>query len=178
MVWKEKLDRLSCVARRVRHGVRGHPTNFVVQQLEAESNKQDLARKATFLVSQIHVEAARAQDAAGRLEANALEPEVGWQVDGNVLGQVKHWANAMDKNLCQLETIQRSLPAAQRNEVNKIAPDVVGVTDSTQSAIWFLGQHQNNLFLRQFEPYAKSIYQASGRVEVATAGPLSHATQS
>jgi hypothetical protein len=138
-----------------------------------ESNHGNFSNEAANLLKKIHTDAYQTRDAAARLESYVHEPNlIDWQADADVLGQLRHWANDMDRSLSQLRTIQGTLPADQHAEIKVLAPAVVEITDNTQSALQYLNDHNadDGLFLTsQFKAYANLIYQEARRVEKATA---------
>ncbi len=136
---------------------------------QAAPKNANTSEQAAALLNRIHEDAYRANDAAGRLENEAREQTIPWQEDAYLLGQVKHWTNAMDRNFSQLRTIQGELPRYQQNEIKVLAPAVIELTDTTQYTLKYLSRHEDRVKFPRFEGYATAIYQESSRAEAATA---------
>jgi len=130
----------------------------------------NFSREAAGLLDQVHTEAYDASSAAARLESFGFEPDtINWQAHASLLSQEKRVVNQMDTQFCRLRSIERVLPASQQTEINRLAPALIELTDSTQNAIQFLSQNEEDLWSRQYEQYAPAMYQEASRVEAATA---------
>jgi hypothetical protein len=138
----------------------------------AESYKWNFSKEAAGLLAQIHSEAYQAKNAAERLESFEFERQMyDWRADASILNREKYWANDMDRILCRLRTIQRVLPADQQQEIEALTPAVIEVTDTTQAAMQYVRQHQEELFLPTYKAYSEDLSAEASRIEAATATP-------
>ncbi len=134
------------------------------------TRESNLSKEAGGLLNQMHMDAYRVENSADHLASYFSEPElIAWETDSGVLYRLSYRDDDMDRILSRLRSMQRMLPPDQQEEIKKIAPAVVEITDCTQAAIQFLNLHQLNLFLPQNEGYARDIYNEASRVVAATA---------
>lgn len=135
-----------------------------------ESYKWNFSKEAAGLVSQIHFDAYRAKEIAGRLEAYDREPNlIDWQAHAALLDHEKYWANDMERKLCRLKIVARVLPADQQAEIKTLAPPVVEITNATQEAIVFVNDHPNQLFVPEYQALAPDLYSEASRATAASA---------
>jgi len=138
----------------------------------SSASEQNLSEKAEGLLNRIHADAYHAAYNADRL--NSFEflssPDMlAWETHSYVLSREAYWTNNMDRLLTQLRTMQHELPANQRAEVKTLTPALLELTDSTQAAILFVNQHEDELFLQQYRDDVKAIDNEATRVEAVSA---------
>jgi len=142
----------------------------------AESYKWNFSNEAADLLSQVNVDSYYAERAAARLESydRAERELIDWHADAAVLSRERYWANDMDRKLCRLETIKRVLPAAQRAEINEVAPAILEVTNTTQATMQYLRANPNQLFIAAYENYADALYSEARRAKAASANAMEY----
>jgi hypothetical protein len=139
--------------------------------MSARTN-QGLSTQANRLRNRMHDDAYQAQRAADHLytlEFNYGPDEISWEAHADVLGREARLDNRMDRILVQLRTMEEKLPANQQAEIKAITPAVIELTDSTQSAMVFLGRHENELFLHPYRQDVQAIDHEAHRVAKETA---------
>ncbi|HXX22346.1 MAG TPA: hypothetical protein VEO19_04265 [Terriglobia bacterium] len=130
------------------------------------SSEGKLSLKACNLLNRLHENAYRVRDEADQLEAYNREPSlISWHIEADTLMRMRDRINHMDQILHQLRSMEGMLPQIQQAEINKAAPAMVELTDTTQTAIKFLNKNEDGLWVPQYATYAKEMYTEAGRVE-------------
>ena len=126
----------------------------------------NLSLRASNLLNRMHNDARWVRDEADQLEAYNRQPfQISWQIDAVTLMRMRKRINHMDQILYRLRSMEGMLPQIQQAEINKAAPAMVELTDTTQTAIKFLNKNEDGLWVPQYATYAKEMYTEAGRVE-------------
>jgi hypothetical protein len=115
--------------------------------------------EASGLLSGLNKDAVRVRELSDRLMS--LDMQYGenyWQYDANVLDRARTAVNAMDRDLQSLERIKSDAAPWQRDEINRVAPSVVELSDYTRNAIHFLNRNHNYLFAPSYRNDANYMY--------------------
>lgn len=117
------------------------------------------ANDASSLLQEVRVDALRVKDRADRLEALVGEPFLtDWQIDGDQLEQMRARVNNMDNVLFQLRTHESNAKPWQQKAIDRIAPTVVNLTNTTQAAIVSLNNNQGRIAFSNLEGLARDMY--------------------
>jgi hypothetical protein len=128
--------------------------------------------EAARLLKELHQDANNLRMTADQLEMYNRDrglTGIGWEADATALQNMKDQINKMDRITYRLRNLEKELPQAQEAEVNKIAPAMAELTDTTQAAIQYLSNNENRLMFDPYPSYAGELYSESGRVVRATA---------
>ncbi len=143
------------------------------QTLTLESSQSDLSEEASSLLTRLHRDAFEVRNSADHFGALEREREAddmqSWKDDAITLENMKDQINKMDQNTYQLRNIESQLPQEQRSEINNIALGMLELTNTTQAAIRYLDNHENDLLFAPYTQFPGEIYSEAGRVETATA---------
>jgi hypothetical protein len=125
----------------------------------AQSSKGAFANSASNLLQQIQTEALRVKSDASQLQAYTREPfESDWQMDGDVLNRASVHVNAMGRLLHQLRVNQGAALPWQQQAIERIAPTVVNLADTTQDAIVTLNNSRGRIQFSNLEGLADDMY--------------------
>jgi len=134
-------------------------------------NRSDAASQ---MLSQLHDEADQVRDSADLLEAYNREPSgIDWRIQADTLETMRDQINQMDQIMYRLRNMEGKLPQDEKAAINRIAPAVVELTDTTQTAITFLNNNELLTWLPKYQAYAREMYSEAGRVERYSATPAS-----
>jgi hypothetical protein len=135
----------------------------------AGSRQGAFANHASNLLQQIQADALRVKVRADRLQALTDEPwVVDWHAFGEQLQSVHDRVNEMDKLLSQLRANQSEALPWQQQAINRIAPTVVNLTDTTQAAIVSLNENQD-VYYSDLRGLAGDMCNQARRIEQAIA---------
>jgi hypothetical protein len=130
-----------------------------------ESYKWNFSREASSLLQKIQDRAAKARNLAAKLQSFDGEPgENGWHMDGRVLNRLKAQVNPMDAMLCRLRRIQRATLPWQQKAIQRIAPAVTELTNTTQYALNYLNAHRQRLWAPTYTGDANDMYSEANRI--------------
>ena len=87
-----------------------------------------------------------------------------WQYDSSILSRAKRHVNDMDQTLYELRSIQTMCTPAERRTIRLLAPSVVELSDTTQSTIAYLNQHELTLMFPKYGDDAQVMYTKANRV--------------
>lgn len=125
-------------------------------------------REATKLLNRMRVDAYQVKSRAATLQSFDDEADqIGWQGYASALNRQKHEINRMDYMLPKLRSLEPMLPAYQQAEIRDLAPALVEVTDTTQSAMNFLSHHQDELWQPRYQAKFNNMYFEASRLEGA-----------
>lgn len=134
------------------------PSSFAGTPTTAASRGK-VSEETSRLLEQVQVDAYKVQNDADQLHSCMMEPDLyDWQLDGYYLDQARYRVNAMDAMLNQLRENRGKESIVQRKAINRIAPTLVNLTDTTQLAITSLNRNQSHLYASQLKAYAKDMY--------------------
>ena len=131
-----------------------------------ESSKGAMPINASNLLRQVQIDALSVRDNADQLRLRVFEND--WESDGGLLDRVRDRVNEMDKLLSQLRENQAEAPPWQQKEIERIAPSVVNLTDTTQEAIVSLNNNQGRLYFSNLPGLAGDIYSQARQIVRAT----------
>jgi hypothetical protein len=130
-----------------------------------ESYKWNFPKEADSLLQEIQQHAMRARSLAAKLQSFDFDNgENHWQMDAGVLQQIKAQVNPMDHMLCRLRTIKRVALPWQQKEINRIAPAVVELTDTTQFEVSYLNKYHGHLWNPTYTSDATDMYNEANRI--------------
>jgi hypothetical protein len=131
----------------------------------AASYTWNFPKEASGLLVQMKTDAMQVRDLADQLQALDLEADLNfWQYDASILQQERSPVNAMDHLLCRLETIRRVTSPQERKAIDRLAPSVIELSDSTQDAIQYLNNHQQALMFPAYTDQAEIMYNKADRI--------------
>ena len=96
------------------------------------------------------------------------EPSSDWESDGDLLERVRDRVNEMDKLLSQLRENQAEASPWQQKAIERIAPSVVNLTDTTQAAIVSLNDNQGHPYFSDLAGLASNIYNQASQIARTT----------
>jgi hypothetical protein len=129
------------------------------------SKEGAFANDASNLLLQIQADAVRVKIDADQLQANVREPfRIDWQIDGGQLNSIRARVNAMEKLLHQLRVNQAETLPWQQKAIQRIAPTVMNLTDTTQDAIVTLNNNKGHIWFSDLEGLAGHMYNEAGLI--------------
>jgi hypothetical protein len=87
-----------------------------------------------------------------------------WQYDAPILQRAKADVNSIDQMLYELRTIRGMVSPAEQRAIALVAPSVVELSDTTQDAIVYLGQHEDALMFPPYRDDAEVMYNKANRI--------------
>ena len=130
-----------------------------------KSRKGAFASNASSLLQQVQNDAQRVRNNADRLEARLREPFLNdWESDGSLLERMRARVNAMDKLLLQLRTNHSKALPWQQQAIERIAPSVVNLTDTTEAAVVSLNQNQGEVYQSNVYGLSQDLYNQAGLI--------------
>jgi hypothetical protein len=130
--------------------------------------KEAFASNASSLLQQVQNDALRVRNNADQLEARLREPFLNdWESDGSLLERMRTRVNAMDKLLLQLRTNRSEALPWQQQAIDRIAPSVVNLSDTTQDAILSLNNNQGHIYASNLGGLADHMYEEAKLIEQA-----------
>jgi|GEM_PF-924857 len=130
-----------------------------------ESSNWDFPKEASEILSQIRVDSFQIRDSAALLRVDNRNADlVGWQAESDLLSQLRDQVNQMDSNICRLRTIAPMTTAEQQQAIDRILPQMVVVTNETQSAIRFLNNNHFYLWAPRYHEYAVALYNSANLI--------------
>jgi hypothetical protein len=134
-----------------------------------ESGKGAFAINASNLLQEVQIDAFRVRDNAEQLQEQLRIPSQNdWMSDGDLLERVRDRVNEMDKLLSQLRENQAAASPWQQKAIERIAPSVVNLTDTTQAAIVTLNDNHGRVGLSDLPGLARDISDRASQIVRAT----------
>jgi len=134
-----------------------------------QSGKRAFAINASNLLQQVQFDAVSVKDDADQLQSRLLAPyESDGVADGDLLERVRDRVNEMDKLLSQLRENQTAASPWQQKAIDRIAPSVVNLTDTTQAAIISLNDNRGHPYLSNLPSLARDISDRASQIVRAT----------
>ncbi|HEV2176064.1 MAG TPA: hypothetical protein VGW33_02525 [Terriglobia bacterium] len=132
----------------------------------AASYTWNFSNETSQLLQKLQAKALTVRDEAAHLQAVGRDnPDLtGWQPHAAILNRARDNVNDMDRILCRLRTIKRVDPSWQQREIARITPTTLELTDYTQAAIAFLGQHEDDLWSPDYRGDVRGIYQRASKL--------------
>ncbi len=122
------------------------------------AQRDKASQETSRLLELVQREAYKVRKAADQLQSYASEPDLyDWQVDGYVLNQARSRVNAMDAALYRLRALRGNTSPLQQKAIDRIAPTIVDLTDTTQLAITSLNRNEAHLYTSQLKGYAEDM---------------------
>ena len=117
-------------------------------------------------LSTIHDDAYEVREGADHLRFyNHAAYLSGWEIDRYNLENMRDDINQMGETLYRLRSEEGVLPRNEDREINRIAPPMMELTDTTQAAIVFLNSHHDALWMPQYRAYLSEMYTEANRIE-------------
>lgn len=129
-----------------------------------ESYTHDFAKETDQLLTSMRIQAYAAKEDADGLGNLSRFNEVSWQRDSARLARIREHVNTIGETLCRLEQIRLVALPWQRQEIDRIAPAVTELADSTQSAIKLLNSHEHNFWATNLPDDMDAIYNEANRI--------------
>jgi hypothetical protein len=133
-----------------------------------QSYNHNFAKEANQLLTNIKDQAAAVKKDAGGMALLSRFDEVDWEMNADRLTTIRADVNAMGKSLCRLNEIRSAVLPWQRQEIDRITPDLIELADSTTSAIKLLGKHERSFWATNFPNEMSYIYKDASRIESAS----------
>jgi hypothetical protein len=113
----------------------------------AGSGKGAFPVNASNLLQQVQIDAVSVRNNADQLQAR-LRDSFGndWEFDSDLLERMRARVNLMDKLLSQLRARQSEALPWQQQAIERIAPSVVNLSDTTQDAIASLDDNKGHIY--------------------------------
>jgi hypothetical protein len=129
----------------------------------AASYTWDFKAEASRILESIRLDAAKAHRQAALIKS--YDPlSISWQSHAETLTAIKGAVNDMGRKLCRLEQIRRVVAPWQQQAIDRIAPQITLMANSTEDAINFLNANEGNFWEPAYVRYTDNIAQDSGRV--------------
>jgi len=133
-----------------------------------ESGKGAFAINASDLLRQVQIDAISVRNRVDRLQVRLPDSyENGWEFDGDRLERVRDRVNEMDKLLSQLRENESTALPWQQQAIDRIAPTVVNLSDTTQEAIVSLNDNHGRIRFSNLKDLAGDMYNDATRIEQA-----------
>jgi hypothetical protein len=143
----------------------GTPATCQCGKPTAESYKWNFSKEASQILGQVQSDAYKVRDSAAEFEADYREAaEIGWQSEGNLLERLRYQVNQMDAHTCRLRTIEHMADGEQQARIKRILPQMIVVTDETQSAIRLFNNNHEDLWAPRYDQYAVALYDSANRI--------------
>jgi hypothetical protein len=143
----------------------GTPATCPCGKPTAESYKWNFSKEASQILGQVQSDAYKVRDSAAEFEADYREAaEIGWQSEGNLLERLRYQVNQMDAHICRLRTIEHMADGEQQATIKRILPQMIVVTDETQSAIRLFNNNHEDLWAPRYDQYAVALYDSANRI--------------
>ncbi|HXJ92495.1 MAG TPA: hypothetical protein VMT20_06395 [Terriglobia bacterium] len=131
----------------------------------AASSTSNVPEEASDLLGQMKTDAMQVRKIADTLSSLDREPlENFWEYDVTLLNSARTRVNAMDGTLYELETIRRTSAPLEKQAISRIAPSVVELSDTTQTAIHYLNHNQEALMFPAYTNQADVMYNKADRI--------------
>ena len=124
----------------------------------ASRTKPDPQKEAARLFERIEVDAVGAQVHADRLQTDATNQMIDWQVHAMNLSSIRHDVNDIDKAMTQLQSIRGTIPSGEQQKTDKVVMLAEDLSINTNDAIQFLSQNRGTLWQPVYHTYAANIY--------------------
>jgi hypothetical protein len=126
--------------------------------------------KSTNLLRQVQSDALSVRNNADQLQARLREGFWSdWQSYANLLERMRTRVNAMDKLLFQLRTNESTALPWQRQAIERIAPTIVNLSDTTEGAIVSLNNNKEHVYMSNLPGLAGDMYDQAMRIDQAIA---------
>lgn len=137
----------------------GSPNGSPPRVRSVVTGKGIFGNDASNLLQQIRADALGVKNDADELRAFTRTPFlIDWISDGGQLTNIRGRVNDMDKLLVQLRENQSEALPWQQQAIDRIAPTVVNLTDTTEAAIVSFNQYQNEVFYSDVPGLAADMY--------------------
>jgi hypothetical protein len=132
------------------------------------SRKESFAASASNLLQEVQADALSVRYKADHLEARLRDPfENDWEYDAVLLDGAREQVNAMDKLLSQLRANKSEALPWQQKAIDRIAPSVVNLADTTQDAVVALNNNQGRVFFSNLGVLADHMYNEAKLIDQA-----------
>jgi hypothetical protein len=133
-----------------------------------EPSKGAMPINASNLLRQVQMDALSVQDSADQLRLRVGDPSSDWESEGDLLERVCDRVNEMDKLLSQLRENQAEASPWQQKAIERIAPSVLNLTDTTQAAMVSLNNNQGHPYFSNLPGLTRDIYDRASQIARAT----------
>jgi len=124
-----------------------------------QSSRGAFPAHASNLLKQVEMDALHVRDNADRLQARLHEGFwTDWQSYANLFETMRTRVNAMDNLLAQLRASQAEALPWQRQAIERIAPSVVNLSDTTEDAISTLNDNRDRIYFSNLGALADHLY--------------------
>lgn len=129
-----------------------------------------LPQEASELLAKVHQEALGVRDSADTLEEYNRESfMIDWRADADTLERMRSQIDNMNRVVYQLRSMEGNLPQAQQAEVNQIAPAMLELTNTAQTAIDYLKNNQDRTMFPRYVSHANAMRVEANRIIHSTA---------
>ncbi len=123
------------------------------------AQRDKASQETSRLLALVQREAYKVRNDADQLQSYASVPNLyDWQIDGDVLNEARSRVNAMDAALFRLRALSGKTSPLQKKAIDRIAPTIVDLTDTTQLAITSFDRNESHLFTSHLRAYADDMY--------------------
>jgi uncharacterized protein YoxC len=129
------------------------------------SNSQ---REAAQLFQRIQADAVGAKTHADRLQTDATNYLLDWQVHAMLLSSIRHDIRDMHKAMSQLQAIRASIPPAEQRKADQVDQTIADLSINANDAIRFLDNNRETLWQPVYHTYARNIYKESRMIAKET----------
>ena len=130
------------------------------------SSNWNFPKEAQRLLNNLKVDSSQVRDIASTLQGYNDEIFlIDWRTEGELLRNVRQEVNQMDTIERRLRVIARVADPGQRAVIRRVVPQIILLTDETNSAIDFLNSHPDQLWLPKYAAYADEMYNSTGMID-------------
>ncbi len=176
MKWNQILLGSACaLVMAVPAAFAAQPCECVPGQPTAQSYTWNFHQEANQLIQRIQDESTAAARHATELQSFADSPGLTWQTHDEQLSDLKGEIDHMGRQLCRLETIRSAVAPWQRRAIQRVAKDVVLMTNNTDDAINYVNSHQGYLWNPTYEDYLNNLATLSSNLQTTTSNAVEFA---
>jgi len=128
------------------------------------SYAQGSTREATHMLNDMQWDARQVEYHAEQLNNFAYHTKFAWDTTGIELRRIKSEVNDMGKRLCKLERMVNTVPLAEQQAIQSVAPVVQVMADNADAAIRFRNTHHSGLWAPSFTANAQNLQTEAGTV--------------
>ncbi len=135
------------------------PSSSLASTRMTAAAKRRTPLETSHLLKQVQGEAYKVQKEADQLHSYLSEPGLfDPQLDCDLLDEARSRVNTMDLALHQLWAVRSKASSIQQKAINRIAPTLLDLTDTTQLAIKSFNRNRPHLYTSQLKAYTQDMY--------------------
>ena len=152
------------------------PQRRNVRSRTPNSSNWGFSTEAARILNQVKLDSSQVHDMVATLQAyNDESFLIGWRQEGELLQTIRQKVNEMDMLERRLRIIARVTDSGQWAVIKRVVPQIILLSDETNSAILFLNEHRDELWAPKYAAYANEMYQSSGLIDHDLRNPQMYA---